>query len=113
MTIAAAHAPQPPYYAVIFTSTRAAGDDGYAAMAARMEELARRQPGFLGIESARNPDGTGITVSYWESLESIAAWKANAAHRQAQQRGKSAWYEAYRVRIARVERTYGLEDSVT
>ena len=55
-----AKTPQPPYYAVIFSSLRTAGDNGYGSMAARMEELAKEQPGFLGIESAR--DGLGITV---------------------------------------------------
>src|SRR5580693_8351395 len=76
MTIAAT--PAPPYYAVIFTSLRTTGDNGYGKMAEAMEKLAATQPGFLGIESAR--EGLGITVSYWESLESIAAWKQNAQH---------------------------------
>ncbi len=73
-------------------------------MAAAMEKLAATQPGFLGIESAR--DGLGITVSYWESLEAIAAWKANATHLVAQQRGRDTWYEGFKVRVCRVERDY-------
>jgi len=98
--------PEPPYYAVIFTSTRNAGDDGYAAMAEAMIELASRQPGFLGIESAR--DALGISVSYWTSLESIRRWKQDLAHREAQRRGREDWYLDYRVRIAKVERDYGM-----
>ena len=98
--------PDPPYYAVIFTSLRSAQDRGYGAMAARMAELAALQPGFLGLESARGPDGFGITVSYWESLESIAAWRANAEHKIAQDKGKALWYQHYELRIARVERAY-------
>lgn len=98
------------YYAVIFTSKRTpAGEADYSRMAAAMEELARRQPGFLGIESARNADGTGITVSYWESEEAIANWKAQADHRIAQRHGKMDWYSTYSVRIARVEREYAKE----
>lgn len=97
--------PRPPYYAVIFTSTRTAGDNGYAAMADRMTELAKVQPGFLGIESAR--EGIGITVCYWNSLEAIAAWKKNAEHQVAQVRGKSEWYAAFRTRICKVERDDG------
>jgi heme-degrading monooxygenase HmoA len=96
-----------PCYAAIFTSVRTAGDAGYAAMAERMEELARNRPGFLGIESARGPDGFGITVSYWESEEAIRAWKADAEHRQAQARGRTDWYQSYSVKVARVERAYG------
>ncbi|GAB4352932.1 MAG: antibiotic biosynthesis monooxygenase [Gammaproteobacteria bacterium] len=96
--------PEPPYYAVIFTSARtAADDDGYAAMAERMVELAADQPGFLGVESVR--DGRpGITVSYWRSREDIAAWRAHAEHRVAQERGRADWYAAYCLRVAKVER---------
>ncbi len=93
------------YYAVIFTS-QIANDDGYAAMSERMEALARQQPGFLGIESVRGEDGVGITVSYWTDLESIRACKANAEHREAQQRGKSEWYSRYKTRVCRVEYEY-------
>ncbi len=102
---AIAATPEPPYYAVIFTSLRTPGDNGYGETAARMEELAARQPGFLGIESAR--DGLGITVSYWDSLEAIAAWKRNAEHLAAQARGRSAWYSGFAVRVCKVERAYG------
>ena len=101
-----ARTPEPPYYAVIFTSTRTPVDEGYNAMAERMEELVSKQPGFLGVESTRGADGLGITVSYWESLESIAAWKANAEHRIAQITGHRKWYEHFETRIARVERAY-------
>ncbi len=98
--------PSAPCYAVIFTSRRTEGDQGYAEMDRRMEELARRQPGFLGLESARGTDGLGITVSYWRSLEELQAWKAVAEHREAQQLGRERWYERYHVRVARVEYEY-------
>lgn len=100
--------PEPPYYAVIFSSRRTAGDDaGYGLMAQRMVDLASRQPGFLGAESTRGADGFGITVSYWSSAEAIARWKDDAEHLVAQQLGKAAWYEHYELRVARVERAYG------
>ncbi len=102
-----ARTPQPPYYAVIFTSLRTEGDNGYGAMADRMEELAAQQPGFLGIESARS--GLGITVGYFRSLEDIANWKKHVEHAEAQRRGRADWYSAYQVRIAKVERAYGFE----
>jgi heme-degrading monooxygenase HmoA len=109
--MAIAATPAAPYYAVIFTSLRTKGekkeDNGYGKMAEAMEKLAATQPGFLGIESAR--DGLGITVSYWESLESIAAWKQNSSHLVAQARGRDRWYEEFKVRICRVERDYGFE----
>jgi len=95
---------QPPYYAVIFTSIRTEVDEGYSEMAKKMEELVAHQPGFLGMESARND--VGITVSYWESLEAIKMWKANVDHLEAQTKGKRMWYKAYKTRIAKVERDY-------
>ena len=107
MTHGIAETPEPPYTAVIFTSLRTEGDRGYAAMSDRMDELAAQQPGYLGIESAR--DGVGITVSYWASAAHARAWKAVAEHRFAQQLGREQWYAAYRVRIATVEREYGAE----
>ncbi|MCR2805835.1 antibiotic biosynthesis monooxygenase family protein [Paenibacillus soyae] len=98
-----------PYYAVIFYSKRTDGDNGYGSMADRMEELARRQPGFLGVESVRDASGEGITVSYWESLDAISSWKRDEAHQAAQHKGKQEWYKQYKVRICRVEREYGFD----
>ena len=94
------------YYAVIFTSQRTAGEDGYADMAERMVELARDQPGFLGVESARDAGGFGFTVSYWTDEAAIRAWKSHAEHLIAQERGRRDWYASYDVRVARVERSY-------
>ena len=104
-----ARTPEPPYYAVIFTSTRTEGDDGYGATADRMVELAAQQPGFLGVESARGDDGLGITVSYWESEESIANWKRDAEHTVARNTGREKWYEEFFTRVAKVERAYSFK----
>ncbi|MCL6585797.1 MAG: antibiotic biosynthesis monooxygenase [Anoxybacillus sp.] len=93
-----------PYYAVIFSSERTDGDNGYAEMAQRMVELAKQQPGFLGVESARDTSGFGITVSYWDSLEAIQQWKAHAIHKIAQERGKKEWYRRFALRVCKVER---------
>lgn len=97
-----ASTPEPPYYAVIFTSIGTDDMQGYEQMAERMEELARQQPGFLGVESVR--DGMGITVSYWQDEASIRAWKRHVEHRVAQQKGRTDWYARYHLRVARVER---------
>lgn len=102
-----ARTPEPPYYAVIFTSRRTEGDHGYAAMAARMGELGATYPGFLGLESARGADGIGITVSYWRDEAAILAWKRDTEHQRAQHGGRETWYADYEVRIAKVERAYG------
>jgi len=101
-----AQTPEPPYFAVIFSSLRTEGDRGYAAIAGRMVELAAQQPGFLGVESARGADGFGITVSYWSSLESIAEWRRHSEHAIAQETGKKVWYADYSLRITEVQRAY-------
>lgn len=99
--------PPPPYTAVIFSSVRTDGGDvEYAATAARMEQLAEEQPGYLGIESARGADGFGLTVSYWRSAEDARAWKRVAEHVEAQRRGREEWYATWTVRVATVEREY-------
>ncbi len=100
--------PAPPYLAVIFSNQRAEGDLGYGAMAERMVALAQAQPGFLGVESARDTQDFGITVSYWTDEAAIAAWKANLEHLEAQRLGRDQWYEAFQLRVCRVEREYGL-----
>ena len=102
-----ARAPEPPYYAVIFTSKRTDGDRGYDAMASRMVELGSSHDGFLGIESVRGADGVGITVSYSRDEKALLAWKRDSEHQKAQQGGRETWYADYEVRIARVERAYG------
>ena len=101
-----AKTPAPPYYAVIFTSLLTEGDNGYAGMATKMVKLASKQPGFLGVESAR--EDVGITVSYWLDLESIKNWKANMEHQEAQKLGREQWYSSFKTRISKVERDYDL-----
>ena len=102
-----ARTPSPPYYAVIFSSRLTEHADGYAKMADLMMQLAQGQDGFLGAESARGSNGFGITVSYWQSLESISAWRHHSEHLIAQELGMRQWYEHYELRISKVERAYG------
>jgi heme-degrading monooxygenase HmoA len=100
--------PRPPYYAVIFSSQRTTDDEaGYAAASQRMVELVQQQPGYLGHESTRDATGFGITVAYFDSEASIAAWRDNLEHAAARREGHRAWYEHLELRIARVERAYG------
>lgn len=102
-----AKTPKPPYYAVVFTSIRTDSDFEYAEMADKMLYLANKQEGFLGVESARSE--LGITVSYWESLEAIKKWKLHTEHTEAREKGRSMWYNAFKVRICKVEHEYGFK----
>lgn len=102
-----ARLPEPPYWSVIFASQSKAEDAGYVETAKRMLALAAAQPGFLGVESTRDAEGFGITVSYWDSLEAIDRWRRDVEHAAARAMGRERWYVAFRVRVARVERAYG------
>ncbi len=95
------------YYAVIFTSKKTDYETGYEEMAKKMESLAKKQPGFLGMDSARNE--IGITISYWDSLKAIKDWKENLQHQSAQNIGKETWYSEYHVRICKVEKEYSFK----
>ncbi|AOA61467.1 Hypothetical protein PP7435_CHR1-1050 [Komagataella phaffii CBS 7435] len=100
--------PKPPYFAVIFSSQReSVGDDDYDAMSERMLELAVKQPGYLGMESARDVERFGVTVSYWDSLKAIKQWRAHSEHLVAQEFGKSQWYKDYEVRVSEVKYAHG------
>ena len=101
-----AKTPNPHYYAVIFTNQLSSNDEGYGAMADKLVEISKDQPGFLGIESTRDTTGLGITISYWKDEDSISAWKQNAKHLIAQKAGIERWYAHYELRVARIDRAY-------
>ena len=95
------------YYAVIFTNQlKDQGDVFYQQLSASLRELAQEQPGYRGLESYRNPDGAGVTISYWETQDALLAWRKNAEHLVAQQYGKEKAYNHYRVQVCEVIRCY-------
>lgn len=98
-----AKTPVPPYYAVIFTSIRTPGDNGYGKIADEIVNIVSKQKGFLGAESVRDSNGFGMTISYWDSLESINDWKSNLQHKKAKEMGMKQWYSQYKIRICKVE----------
>jgi heme-degrading monooxygenase HmoA len=103
--------PKPPYYAVVFTSINAAVDHTeHVEMYARLVQRAQSFEGYLGIEPARNADGTGVAVVYWKDLDSINAWAKDPQHQVAKRKGRETWYSHYMIRICRVEREYGRPD---
>lgn len=94
--------------AVIFVSVRTAQDAaGYAAAAGAMDRLAAAQPGYRGIDSARDADGFGITVSYWADEAAALAWRDHPEHAAIREQGRARWYARYQVFVTRVERAYG------
>jgi heme-degrading monooxygenase HmoA len=100
--------PKPPYYAVVFTSINADVDHTeHTKMYRRMVEIAASYEGYIGIEPARNPDGSGVAVIYWKDLASIQAFARDPEHRIAKKKGREIWYSHYLIRICKVERDYG------
>jgi heme-degrading monooxygenase HmoA len=111
-TAGLARTPDPPYWAVVFTSVRnREPGDQFDETDLRMITLAAQQPGFLGVETASSD--VGITVSYWRDEESIAAWRRNADHAFAQYEGRTRWFDAYELRVARVERAHSFIRNAT
>ncbi len=101
-----------PSYAVIFSSQLSKNDTGYNETASRMVSLAKKQPGFLSVESVRDKNGSGITISYWASLDAIKKWKKNLEHIEAQKQGKEQWYDQYKITICKVEKRYGASKDI-
>jgi heme-degrading monooxygenase HmoA len=98
---------EPPYYAVVFTTVRTQDQSGYRETNARMEELVKNVPGYLGLDHAQNPGGLGITVAYFRDADALTEWRNNLEHRAAQQRGRAEWYQSYSLHVAKVERSSG------
>ncbi|MGW0865033.1 antibiotic biosynthesis monooxygenase family protein [Streptomyces sp. NPDC002611] len=96
---------EPPYYVAVFTTVRTQDQSGYSETAARMEDLVKDVPGFLGMDHAQTPGGLGITVGYFRDAEALTEWRADPEHRAAQKRGQAQWYETYTLHVAKVERS--------
>ncbi|MGV9250535.1 antibiotic biosynthesis monooxygenase family protein [Streptomyces sp. NPDC003697] len=105
--VAPVEAHEPPYYAAVFTSVRTGNQSGYRETNARMEDLVKDIPGFLGMDHAQTPGGLGITVGYFRDADGLTEWRRNAEHRAAQKRGRDEWYESYTLHVAKVERSHG------
>lgn len=99
----------PPYYVAVFTAVRAQEQSGYSETNARMEDLVKDVPGFLGMDHAQTPGGLGITVGYFRDADALTEWRTNAEHRAAQKRGQVEWYQSYTLHVAKVERSHGFK----
>lgn len=93
-------------YAVIFRATLSNPDEDYTRTATRLRELAFAQYGCEDFTSVCEGESE-IAISYWASLEQIAAWREDPEHRAAQAAGKEKWYSDYSVEVVQVQRRYG------
>lgn len=105
--VAPVEAFEPPYYVAVFSTVRTEEQTGYRETDARMEDLVKEIPGYLGMDHAQTPGGLGITVGYFRDADALTAWRTHAEHRAAQRRGRAEWYRSYTLHVAKVERSHG------
>jgi len=69
-------------------------------------------PGFISIERFESlvESGKILSLSFFESEEAVAAWRNTLEHRKAQVQGRRVYFENYRLRIASVQRDYGMHE---
>ncbi|GAB5465198.1 MAG: antibiotic biosynthesis monooxygenase [Candidatus Kapaibacteriales bacterium] len=106
-----ANTPEPPYYAVVFTaklnSLISESENDYTSTLNQLRSEVENLPGFLGMESTGKEDE--ITVSYWKDIDDIRNWQTNKEHFIAKKKGIREWYDSYKVRICKVEKSYGID----
>ena len=101
--------------AVIFEVwPRDGGRDSYLDIAAALRPELERIDGFLSVERFQSlaDDGKMLSLSFFRDEAAVAAWRALASHRRAQQQGRAGLFRDYRLRIGAVVRDYGLGDRV-
>ena len=95
-------------YVVIFRSTRSIeNSDLYSEWSEKMEQLVACEPGYQSHFSFRDRETReGVTVSYFDSEDSVRRWHQNAEHIEAQELGKTHFYLSFKVEVAEIKRQY-------
>jgi heme-degrading monooxygenase HmoA len=98
-----------PRYAAVFPWSRNDNGelDGRVRAAQEMMALASRQPGCLGVETARGSKGPSMVISYWRDLDAFDAWRAKGDDAAARRRGRDAWCDLSGFRVSRVKPPLG------
>lgn len=91
-----------PYYAVIFISQTITDDAAFNAMQTLVAEKLASAKGLLGMDRHRTANGLGFSISYWDSLESIRAWRDEKTHARGQKEARDKWYSSYTIRVCQV-----------
>ena len=101
-------------YVIIFeVYPHASQKDRYFELAAQLRESLVKQPGFIQVERFQSliNEGKILSLSFWESEEAIAGWRAHAEHMVVQKEGKDRIFDSYRLRVAQVIRDYDFSSS--
>ena len=78
----------------------------YKRWGERMYGLAQQIPGFISITSYPDGDRGEVSIVRFASEEALKAWRTHPEHLQAQELGRSTFYESYRVQVCRTIRDY-------
>jgi heme-degrading monooxygenase HmoA len=84
----------------------------YLDIAASLRPELDKIEGFISIErfqSLYDPEKV-LSLSFWKEEKSVAAWRNLETHRLAQSKGRQYIFRDYRLRIADVNRDYGMFD---
>ena len=81
----------------------------YQADAAKMESMARAQPGFVSFKSYTSDDGEVIALSEWADAEAARAWGSQPDHAVVQARGRAEYYQDYTLYTCDDPRTHRYE----
>lgn len=79
--------------------------DDYAALVAKMNELARSMPGYISHKGFTAEDGERCTIVEFESEAAHRAWAEHPAHREAQKLGRAKFYTEYSIHICTANRS--------
>lgn len=98
-------------YLVVFRNRKRADLDvaAYDVEAARMEELAREQPGYRAFKYYVAEDGEAIALSEWADEAAARAWGREAEHALAKAHGRERYYQSYTLFGCPDPRIHGFE----
>lgn len=82
----------------------------YFDLVAELTEELKKMPGLISVErfESLTEPGKLLSLQFWESDEAVANWRRHAEHRKAQGAGRAGIFRNYRLRVAEVDRDYGM-----
>lgn len=93
-----------------FSATDAHRQD-YLDLAAGLNEVVKGFDGFVSIERFQSLGDPAkfVSLSFWRDEEAVRKWRNVQKHREAQKKGRAGIFSAYRLRVAKVVRDYGMQ----
>ena len=99
--------------AVIFEVTPFLGErHRYLDLAGDLRAKLEAMDGFISVERFESLTVRGklLSLSFWRDETAVRRWRETEEHRAAQQAGRGGVFADYRLRVAHVQRDYGLQE---